>query len=86
MNENYDKWYNEFKESMDILGENDLFDVMDRLVGSSKANISINRKLMEKVIDVSWVEAIENAIIHVDNIVQHLDNNTYFLQNRQRNT
>ena len=71
MNENYDKWYSEFKDSMDILGENDLFDVMDRLVGSSKANISINRKLMEKVIDVSWVEAIENAIIHVDNIVRN---------------
>lgn len=71
MNENYDKWYNEFKDSMDILGENDLFDVMDRLVGSSKSNISINRKLMEKVIDVSWVEAIENAILHVDKIVRN---------------
>ena len=71
MNENYDKWLSEFKESMDILGENDLFDVMDRLVGSSKGNISINRKLMEKVIDVSWVEAIENAIIHVDKIVRN---------------
>lgn len=71
MNENYDKWYNEFKESMDILGDNDLFDVMDRLVGSSKGNISLNRKMMEKVIDVSWVEAIENAIIHVDNIVRN---------------
>lgn len=71
MNENYDKWYSGFKDSMDILGENDLFDVMDRLVGSSKGNISINRKLMEKVIDVSWVEAIENAIIHVDNIVRN---------------
>ena len=71
MNENYDKWYNEFKDSMDILGDDDLFDVMDRLVGSSKGNISINRKMMEKVIDVSWVEAIENAIIHVDNIVRN---------------
>ncbi len=71
MNGNYDKWYSGFKDSMDILGENDLFDVMDRLVGSSKGNISINRKLMEKVIDVSWVEAIENAIIHVDNIVRN---------------
>jgi len=71
LNENYDKWYSGFKDSMDILGENDLFDVMDRLVGSSKGNISINRKLMEKVIDVSWVEAIENAIIHVDNIVRN---------------
>ena len=71
MNERYDKWYSEFRDSMDILGDNDLFDVMDQLVGSSKSNLSLNRKLMEKVIDVSWVEAIENAIIHVDNIVRN---------------
>ena len=71
MNERYNKWYSEFRDSMDILGDNDLFDVMDQLVGSSKSNLSLNRKLMEKVIDVSWVEAIENAIIHVDNIVRN---------------
>ena len=56
---------------MSFLDSDDLFDVMNRLVGSSKGNISLNRKLMEKVIDVSWVEAIENAIIHVDNIVRN---------------
>lgn len=56
---------------MDFLESDDLFDVMNRLVGSSKGNISLNRKLMEKVIDISWVEAIENAIIHVDNIVRN---------------
>ncbi|MBR2523567.1 MAG: DUF2357 domain-containing protein [Clostridiales bacterium] len=71
MNENYDKFYKEFRDSMDFLESDDLFDVMNRLVGSSKGNISLNRKLMEKVIDISWVEAIENAIIHVDNIVRN---------------
>jgi len=67
----YDKWYEEFRDSMNILEENDLFEVMDKLVGSSKGNISMNRKLMEKVIDVSWVETIENSIIHLDNIIRN---------------
>ena len=68
---NYDKWYEDFRESMELLGDNDLFEVMDKLVSSNKANIALNRKLMEKVIDVSWVEAIENAIIHVDNVIRN---------------
>ena len=71
MKADYDKWYEEFKDSMNILEENDLFEVMDKLVGSSKGNISMNRKLMEKVIDVSWVETIENSIIHLDNVIRN---------------
>ena len=71
MRADYDKWYEEFRDSMNILEENDLFEVMDKLVGSSKGNISMNRKLMEKVIDVSWVETIENSIIHLDNIIRN---------------
>lgn len=71
MKADYDKWYEEFKDSMDILEENDLFEVMDKLVGSSKGNIAMNRKLMEKVIDVSWVETIENTIIHLDNVIRN---------------
>ena len=71
MRADYDKWYEEFRDSMNILEENDLFEVMDKLVGSSKGNISMNRKLMEKVIDVSWVETIENSIIHLDNVIRN---------------
>ena len=71
MRADYDKWYEEFRDSMNILEENDLFEVMDKLVGASKGNISMNRKLMEKVIDVSWVETIENSIIHLDNIIRN---------------
>ena len=58
MNETYDKWYDEFKESIDGLGDNELVKTMDELVGSGRASISLNRKMMEKAIDVSWVEAI----------------------------
>ena len=71
MKESYGQWYDEFKESMVGLEENDLFEIMDSLVGSSRGNISLNRKLMEKAIDVSWVEAIENGLVHVDNIVRN---------------
>lgn len=71
MNETYDKWYDEFKESIDGLGDNELVKTMDELVGSGRASISLNRKMMEKAIDVSWVEAIENGMIHLDNIVRN---------------
>lgn len=67
----YGQWYDEFKESMDLLDENDLAGAMDSLLANSAGTISLNRKLMEKAIDVSWVEAIENGIVHVDNVVRN---------------
>ena len=71
MNGTYGQWYEEFKESMHELGENDLAGTMDRLLSSSASTISLNRRLMEKAIDVSWVEAIENGLNHVDNCVRN---------------
>ena len=71
MNGTYGQWYEDFKESMQELGENDLAETMDRLLSSSASTISLNRRLMEKAIDVSWVEAIENGLNHVDNVVRN---------------
>ena len=56
---------------MDSLGQNDLSRLMDSLLKGSGSTVSLNRKLMEKAIDVSWVEAIENGIIYVDNVVRN---------------
>ena len=56
---------------MQELGENDLAGTMDRLLSSSASTISLNRRLMEKAIDVSWVEAIENGLNHVDNVIRN---------------
>lgn len=66
----YGKWYEEFKDSFDYLGENDLSEVMDSLISNAQSTISMNRKLMAKTIDVSWVEAIENGLVHVDNVIR----------------
>ena len=71
MNGTYGQWYEEFKESMDELGENDLAGTMGRLLSSSASTISLNRRLMEKAIDVSWVEAIENGLNHLDNVIRN---------------
>ena len=71
MNEKYGEWYQGLRESLDTMQENDIYDDMNRLVSSGRFNVSMNRKLMEKSIDVSWVEAIENGLIHVDNVVRN---------------
>lgn len=56
---------------MGTMQDNVIYDDMNKLVNSSHINVSMNRKLMEKSIDVSWVEAIENGLIHVDNVVRN---------------
>ena len=71
MNEKYGQWYQEFQDALGTMQENVIYDDMNRLVDSGRLNVSMNRKLMEKSIDVSWVEAIENGLLHVDNIVRN---------------
>ena len=67
----YGDWYEDLQVVLDTLQENIIYDDMSRLLEAGRATVSMNRKLMEKSIDVSWVEAIENGIIHVDNIVRN---------------
>ncbi|SEF79185.1 protein of unknown function [Eubacterium ruminantium] len=70
LNEKYGEWYQELRNALGTMQENDIYDDMNKVVGSGRSNISMNRKLMEKSIDVSWVEAIENGLIHVDNVIR----------------
>ena len=67
----YGDWYQDLQVVLDTLQENIIYDDMSRLVEAGRATVSMNRKLMEKSIDVSWVEAIENGLIHVDNVVRN---------------
>ena len=66
----YDQWYNEFKDFVDVFSEDKLFGSLESIIHSSRNTFAMNRKVMEKVIDVSWVEAIENGIIHLDNFLR----------------
>ncbi|WP_295129826.1 signal peptidase I [Ruminococcus sp.] len=67
----YGKWYEDFKESTGLFEDDELFESLDTLLHSSKNTFAMNKKLMAKAIDVSWVEAIENGLIHLDNVLRN---------------
>ena len=71
MNDLYSKWYSEFSILTEVFGSDELYNALDSLLNSSRNTFAFNRKLMEKAIDVSWVEAIENGMIHVDNFLRN---------------
>ena len=71
MSENlYGDWYGEFREYMSAFSDDKLFESLDSQIRSAKNTFAMNRKIMEKVIDVSWVEAIENGLIHLDTVLR----------------
>ncbi len=67
----YGKWYEDFKQSTGLFEDDELFGSLDQLLHSSKNTFAMNRKLMAKAIDVSWVEAIENGLVHLDNVLRN---------------
>ncbi|SDB31127.1 signal peptidase I [Ruminococcaceae bacterium FB2012] len=71
MNSLYNDWYEDFKEAVAAFGDDELFGSLDELLKQSRNTFAFNRKLMAKAIDVSWVEAIENGLIHVDNVLRN---------------
>ncbi|MCR4638022.1 signal peptidase I [Ruminococcus sp.] len=71
MNDLYSKWYEQFETLSETFGSDELYQALDSLLTSSRNTFAFNRKIMEKAIDVSWVEAIENGITHVDNFLRN---------------
>ena len=67
----YGKWYEDFKESTELFDDDELFGSLDALLHSSRNTFAMNKKLMAKAIDVSWVEAIENGLVHLDNVLRN---------------
>ena len=71
MNEEYSQWYEEFKVFLQLFNDSELFGSLDSLLQSSRNTFAFNKKLMEKAIDVSWVEAIENGLPHLDTVLRN---------------
>lgn len=71
MNDLYSKWYSEFSALTEAFDSDELYQALDSLLNSSRNTFAFNKKIMEKAIDVSWVEAIEKGIIHVDNFLRN---------------
>ncbi|MGN0576322.1 MAG: DUF2357 domain-containing protein [Ruminococcus sp.] len=59
------KWYKTFKSSENSLAS------MEALVRSGKNSISFNRRIMKKTVDLSWVDAIEEGLIHIDKVIRN---------------
>ncbi len=67
----YKDWYNDFSDFIEVFGDDEVYSALDSLLHMSQNNFAFNKKIMEKAIDVSWVEAIENGLVHVDNFLRN---------------
>ena len=70
MKKGYSEWYKEFSEFSDAFDDDEMCAELDSLLRESHNTFAFNKKIMEKAIDVSWVEAIENGLVHVDNFLR----------------
>lgn len=70
LKDNYNSWYDNFGRSIETFDDDKLYETVYSLLRSGKNSFAFNRKLMEKSIDVSWVEAIENGMLYLDNVLR----------------
>ena len=64
--------YFELKEKMfEVLESEDFYQVFNNSIRSGKNNISLYQRYMNSVIDIKWVEKIEDSLIALDNIIRN---------------
>ncbi len=68
--DDFEEWYDDFQDAVTQFEQDSLFKSLSSILHQSKNTFAVNRKLMQKAIDVSWVEAIENGLVHVDNFLR----------------
>lgn len=70
MNEAYSEWFEKFKDCTDQLDSDRLYESFRSSLSHSRSTIALNRRILEKDIDVSWVEAIETGLVSIDNVIR----------------
>ncbi|MBP0967474.1 MAG: DUF2357 domain-containing protein, partial [Oscillospiraceae bacterium] len=65
------QWRDQHHEYMELYDDDVMYQSLMTLLRGSTTTFAMNRRLMQKIIDTSWVEAIENGLIHVDNVLRH---------------
>ncbi len=71
MSESINQLYNDFHDIIQHLDEDELFASLNKAMHASRNTFAVNKKLMQKAIDVSWVETIENGLLHLDNVIRN---------------
>lgn len=71
MNEAYSEWFEKFKNCTDQLDSDRLYESFRSSLSHSRSTIALNRRILEKDIDVSWVESIETGLVSIDNVIRN---------------
>ena len=67
-----EQFYKSFQKSLiEQLQSNDFYDFFLNAIGSGKNEIMAYEKMVDRHIDLTWVEAIEKSIIPLDNIIRN---------------
>ena len=67
----YSEWLGKFKDFLGKFGGDKTYGSMRSMLSHSRSTIALNRKVMEKDIDPSWVEAIETGLVYIDNVMRN---------------
>lgn len=71
MNEAYSEWFEKFKDCTDQFDSDRLYESFRTSLSHSRSTIALNRRILEKDIDVSWVESIETGLVSIDNVIRN---------------
>lgn len=72
MNKSNEELYFELKEKMfEVLESEEFYHVFNNSIRSGKNNFSLYQRYMNSVIDIKWVEKIEDSLIALDNIIRN---------------
>ncbi len=67
----YKEWFGKFRKCTEQIGEDKTYKSLRSMLSHSRSTIALNRKVMEKDIDPSWVEAIETGLVYIDNVMRN---------------
>ena len=70
MSESGVNWYSYYNEIKNKLDDDVSYDNILSSILSGQNTFSLNKKKMQRSVDITWVEAIEDALIHLDNVIR----------------
>ena len=72
MNKSNEELYLELKEKMfEALESDDFYNIFNNSIRSGKNNFSLYQRYMNSVIDIKWIEKIEDSLLALDNIIRN---------------
>ncbi len=69
--EEMQQFRDDYQEIMELYDDNKQYLSLLNILRSTEGTFSMNRRIMQRLIDSSWVDAIERGIIHLDNVMRN---------------